>query len=40
MGLSSLHLDAFFEAAQTLNFSQAAKEFGKAASYIEEFFLK
>ena len=26
MGLSSLHLDAFYSAAQTLNFSQAAKE--------------
>ena len=26
MGLSSLHLDAFFAAAQSLNFSQAAKE--------------
>lgn len=26
MGLSSLHLDAFYAAAQTLNFSQAAKE--------------
>jgi len=36
MGLSSLHLDAFFAAAQTLNFSQAAKELSLTQSALSQ----